>query len=86
MAFSVRAVSCFMALFSAVIVAAPRGLAQTPQLDGIATGKTRVIDLSYALSDKLVPWPGDARVFEARVHATVANNGYFTANLWFPEH
>lgn len=75
-----------MALFSAVIVAAPRGLAQTPQLDGIATGKTRVIDLSYALSDKLVPWPGDARVFEARVHATVAKNGYFTRSFWMLEH
>jgi hypothetical protein len=28
-------------------------------LEGIPSGKTRVLDLSYAINDKLVPWPGD---------------------------
>jgi kynurenine formamidase len=86
MAFSARAVSCFVALFSIAIAGAPQCSAQAPQLDGIATGKTRVIDLSYAISDKLVPWPGDARVFEAEVHATVEKNGYFTRSFWMLEH
>jgi kynurenine formamidase len=55
-------------------------------LDGISSGKTRVVDLSYAINDKLVPWPGDDKVFEAKVNATVEKNGYFTRSFWMLEH
>jgi len=55
-------------------------------LAGIASGKTHVADLSYAISDKLVPWPGDKRWFEAQVNATVEKNGYFTRSFWMLEH
>ena len=55
-------------------------------LADITTGKTRIIDLSYAINDKLVPWPGDARWFEAQVNATVEKNGYFTRSFWMLEH
>ena len=55
-------------------------------LEGISSGKTRVIDLSYAISDKLVAWPGDPRVFEAQINATVEKNGYFTRSFWMLEH
>jgi kynurenine formamidase len=55
-------------------------------LSGIPTGKTRIVDLSYAISDKLVPWPGDTRWFEAQVNATVEKNGYFTRSFWMLEH
>ena len=55
-------------------------------LSGIANGKTRVLDLSYAINDKLVPWPGDKRWFEAQVNATVEKNGYFTRSFWMLEH
>jgi kynurenine formamidase len=55
-------------------------------LESIPAGKTRVLDLSYAINDKLVPWPGDARFFEARVDATVEKNGYFTRGFWMLEH
>ena len=55
-------------------------------LSGIATGKTRVVDLTYAINDKLVAWPGDEKVFEAKVNATVENNGYFTRSFWMLEH
>src|ERR1700756_4493163 len=55
-------------------------------LSGITDGKTRVLDLSYAINDKLVPWPGDTRVFEAQVNATVEKNGYFTRSFWMLEH
>src|SRR4029077_13205919 len=55
-------------------------------LADIATGKTRVVDLSYAINDKLVPWPGDARWCEAQVNATVEKNGYFTRSFWMLEH
>jgi len=59
---------------------------QAPVLDGIANGKTRVIDLSYAISDKMVSWPGDAKAFEAKSNATVEKNGYFTRSFWMLEH
>jgi kynurenine formamidase len=60
--------------------------AQQPSLEGVATGKTHVIDLSYAISDKMVPWPGDAKAFEAKINATIEKNGYFTRSFWMLEH
>jgi kynurenine formamidase len=55
-------------------------------LDGIAGGKTRVIDLSYAINDQLVPWPGDQKWFAAEPNATIERNGYFTRSFWMLEH
>jgi kynurenine formamidase len=55
-------------------------------LEGIPSGKTRVLDLSYAINDKLVPWPGDEKFFEAKVNASVEKNGYFTRSFWMLEH
>jgi kynurenine formamidase len=55
-------------------------------LNGIASGKTRVIDLSYAINDKLVPWPGDQKWFAAERNATIERNGYFTRSFWMLEH
>jgi kynurenine formamidase len=77
----ILAVCCvaFMALF-------PQNLRRDSLLSDIASGKTRVLDLSYAINDKLVPWPGDTRWFEAKVNATVEKNGYFTRSFWMLEH
>src|SRR5712672_4550246 len=55
-------------------------------LSGISSGKTRVLDLSYAINDKLVPWPGDEKSFEAKINATPEKNGYFTRSFWMLEH
>ena len=55
-------------------------------LGNIATGKTRVIDLAYAINDKLVPWPGDKKFFEAKNNATVEKDGLFTRSFWMLEH
>src|SRR5258708_24941699 len=55
-------------------------------LEGVPSGKTRVLDLSYAINDKLVPWPGDEKVFEAKVNASIEKNGYFTRSFWMLEH
>jgi kynurenine formamidase len=55
-------------------------------LDEISSGKTRVLDLSYAINDKLVPWPGDEKSFEAKANATVEKDGYFTRSFWMLEH
>src|SRR5215471_9725258 len=77
-------------VLGAAAVLAATGLAQQggqkPALDDIASGKARVIDLSYAISDKMVPWPGDAKGFEAKTNATVEKNGYFTRSFWMLEH
>jgi kynurenine formamidase len=54
--------------------------------EGIRCGRTRVIDLSYAINDKLVPWPGDDKAFEAKPKATIERNGYFTRSFWMLEH
>src|SRR5437899_10758037 len=59
---------------------------QDSMLEGIPSGKTRVLDLSYAINDKLVPWPGDEKFFEAKVNATIEKNGYFTRSFWMLEH
>src|SRR6266699_7336110 len=58
----------------------------TDRLEGIPSGKTRVVDLSYAISDKLVAWPGDTKVFEAKANASVEKDGYFTRSFWTLEH
>src|SRR5713101_4293703 len=86
MALSVRTALPAAFLLCAGTIALPQSPMQKPQLEEIASGKTRVIDLSYALSDKLVPWPGDAKAFEAKVNATVEKNGYFTRSFWMLEH
>jgi kynurenine formamidase len=62
--------------------AAPRDV----WLEGIPAGKTLVVDMTYAINDKLPAWPGDDRVFEAKVNATVEKNGYFTRSFWMLEH
>ncbi len=64
----------------------PQNARRDSMLDEISSGKTRVLDLSYAINDKLVPWPGDEKCFEAKVNATVEKNGYFTRSFWMLEH
>ena len=44
------------------------------------------MDLAYAINDKLVPWPGDERWFEAKVNSSVEKDGYFTRSFWMLEH
>jgi kynurenine formamidase len=64
----------------------PQSSRQNSMLEGIPSGKTRVVDLSYAINDKLVPWPGDEKFFEAKANATIEKNGYFTRSFWMLEH
>lgn len=71
---------------AAVMTLLPQNSRQDSMLEGISSGKTRVLDVSYAISDKLVPWPGDEKWFEAKVNATVEKNGYFTRSFWMLEH
>lgn len=70
----------------AVLMMLPQMAKRDSMLDEIQSGKTRVLDLSYAISDKLVPWPGDEKWFEAKVNASIEKNGYFTRSFWMLEH
>ncbi len=56
------------------------------RLSGVASGRTKVVDLTYPLSEKNVKWPGDTRTFEATTNATVKKDGYFTRSIWLLEH
>ena len=76
----------FVVFFLSFLGICPNNQAQEPKLQGVPSGKTRVVDLSYAISDKLVPWPGDEKFFEAKVNASVEKNGYFTRSFWMLEH
>jgi kynurenine formamidase len=78
--------SIFAACAVALIALLPQTPRQDARLEGVPSGKTRVLDLSYAISDKLVPWPGDEKWFEAKVNATIEKNGYFTRSFWMLEH
>src|SRR5437016_9411840 len=73
---------CLAVLFTLL----PQNTHHHTMLEGIPSGKTRVLDLSYAISDKLVPWPGDEKFFEAKVNASIEKNGYFTRSFWMLEH
>ena len=85
MSLTIRWFALFIVL-SAVMTAFPRNTDHESWLRGVPAGQTRVLDLSYAISDQLVPWPGDERYFEAKINATVEKNGYFTRSFWMLEH
>jgi kynurenine formamidase len=65
---------------------APKTVVSREWLRGIPSGQTRVIDLTYAVSDNEVSWPGDEHPFEATPKATVAKDGYFTRSFSMLEH
>ncbi|HEV2314835.1 MAG TPA: cyclase family protein [Candidatus Acidoferrales bacterium] len=55
-------------------------------LMGISSGRTHVVDMTYALNDHSPAWPGDVHPFEAVVNATPAKEGYFTRKFTMLEH
>jgi len=57
-----------------------------PGLAGIATGRTRVVDMTYTINGHLPSWPGDDKTFETQVVATYAKDGYFARSFWTLEH
>jgi kynurenine formamidase len=78
--------SIFVVCFAALSTLLLQNMRRDSMLEGVPSGKTRVLDLSYAINDKLVPWPGDEKFFEAKVNATIEKNGYFTRSFWMLEH
>jgi kynurenine formamidase len=51
-----------------------------------ALGGGRIVDLSYAINDKLPAWPGDTRTFEMKVNARAEAAGYESRSFWMLEH
>src|SRR5258708_39528548 len=78
--------SIFAVCFALLIALLSQNTHHDSMLEGVPSGKTRVLDLSYAINDKLVPWPGDEKFFEAKVNASIEKNGYFTRSFWMLEH
>src|SRR5215470_8899876 len=87
---SVLVMCAAAALGAAMVAGAQKQKAKSSLQDyglaGIPSGKTRVVDMSYAINDKMPAWPGDNRVFEAKVNATPEKDGYFTRSFWMLEH
>ena len=81
-------VTCAIVAAGAMLLsgAQKRNTAPSDLLSGIPSGKTRVVDMTYAINDKLPAWPGDDRTFEAKVNATPEKDGYFTRSFWMLEH
>jgi len=75
-----------LALFAFAMTVKPQTGAPKPLLESVPGGMTRVVDLSYAINDKLVSWPGDSKVFEAKVNASFEKDGYFTRSFSMLEH
>jgi kynurenine formamidase len=75
-------------LSGAASVAAQKKHLATPEawLRGVSDGSTRVVDMTYAINDKLPAWPGDDRTFEAKAVATPEKDGYFARSFWMLEH
>jgi kynurenine formamidase len=42
----------------------------------------RVVDLSYAISDAMPQWPGDAQSFETRTEFEIESDGFFARSFW----
>ena len=82
------ALCCAVALLVGAVSAAQH---KTPAkrcdcLQGIPSGRTRVVDLTYAIKGQLPAWPGDTHTFEAHVNASPEKDGYFTRSFWMLEH
>jgi len=86
MAWSTRLGIVAAGVATAIMSLFPQEKKDLTKLEGIPSGRTRILDLSYAINDKLVPWPGDEKFFEAKVNATIEKNGYFTRSFWMLEH
>jgi len=81
-----------MVLFAALAMAASLGAQANKseklcsELAGIPSGRTRVIDMTYAINGHSPAWPGDKHPFTAVVVATPAKQGYFARKFTMLEH
>jgi kynurenine formamidase len=79
-------VFCLLVLPALVIAQQHKSAPRDAWLEGIPDGKTQVVDMTYAINDKMPAWPGNDHTFEAKVLATPEKNGYYTRSFWMLEH
>jgi kynurenine formamidase len=85
------AVACAILALAGIVFAQQKNPATKPAPDGewlrgIPSGKTRVVDLTYAINDKMPAWPGDEHPFVVTINATPEKDGYFTRKFCMLEH
>lgn len=73
-------------LGTTVLPAPEPGLRAPDPLKHWVRKPSRVLDLSYTISEKNPAWPGDARTYEAKVNARAEEAGYFSRSFWMLEH
>ncbi|MGA2810719.1 MAG: cyclase family protein [Candidatus Acidiferrum sp.] len=79
----------FLLVLAAALLAMParpQSTSPSPLEETVPPGLKRVVDLSYAINDQLVAWPGDDKAFKAEVNGTVEKDGYFTRSFSMLEH
>ncbi len=76
----------FLVLIVVALFAARAARRVPDRLAGVPSGKTQVVDLTYALNDHSPAWPGDDHAFEATTKATFEKDGYFTRSFRSLEH
>jgi kynurenine formamidase len=71
---------------TAASAASPSQATNDDWLRGIPSGKTRIVDLTYALNATTPAWPGDVEPFKATINASPEKDGYFTRKFAMLEH
>ncbi len=74
------------ALSLAVSAAQRKNSPACPVLAGIPSGRTHVVDLTYAINGHLPVWPGSKQPFTAEVVASPEKDGYFARRFSMLEH
>ena len=73
-------------LLSLVLPASEPKVAQADSFKHWVRRPSRVLDLTYPISEKNPAWPGDARTYEAKINARAEEAGYFSRSFWMLEH
>lgn len=77
---------CMLAIAGTACAQSKQNPGPSSQLLGIPSGRTQVIDLTYAINDHSPAWPGDVHPFEAVINASPEKQGYFTRKFTMLEH
>lgn len=73
-------------LLTIVLPASEPKLARVDSFKHWVRRPSRVLDLTYPISEKNPAWPGDARTYEAKINARAEEAGYFSRSFWMLEH
>jgi kynurenine formamidase len=70
-----------------LLTAGESGQIAAPTLDDLVSGKLKIVDLTYALNEKSIYWPGENyEPFRLKTIATLENDGVLSKAFCMPEH